>query len=186
MFPMLHFRSPAHGKLAFMLLLILAIAAIAQAKRAARPLVSDGNSYVQSWGQVPLAFEVNRGQTDSTVDYLSRGLGYAAFLNSSGATLSFHKHNAKLANALRMTLLGAGPNIHSSQDQQLRGKVNYFIGNDPAEWEIGIPQYTQVRYSGVYPGVDLVYYGNPGQLEYGFRHPARCRCERHRPPNGRL
>ncbi len=165
---MLPLRSAALGKLAFMVLLVLAIAATAIANRVARPLVSGGNSHPQTWGQMPLAFELNRGQTDSTVDYLSRGPGYVAFLNSSGATLSVHKHNAKLATALRMTLLGAGRNIRPSAEQQLPGQVNYLIGNNPAQWKTGIPEYARVQYRGVYPGVDLVYYGNPGQLEYDF------------------
>ncbi|HEV2424941.1 MAG TPA: SBBP repeat-containing protein [Terriglobia bacterium] len=51
---------------------------------------------------------------------------------------------------------------------ELPGKSNYFIGNDPARWRTDIPNYAQVRYRGVYPGVDLVYYGHQGQLEYDF------------------
>ena len=49
-----------------------------------------------------------------------------------------------------------------------RGKSNYFIGNNPAKWHRDIPQFARVRYQAVYPGVDLVYYGNQGQLEYDF------------------
>ena len=55
-----------------------------------------------------------------------------------------------------------------SGDDQLPGKSNYFIGNNPAKWHRDIPQFARVRYQGVYPGVDLVYYGNQGQLEYDF------------------
>jgi len=51
---------------------------------------------------------------------------------------------------------------------QLPGKSNYLIGNDPAKWHRDIPQFSRVRYQGVYPGVDVVYYGNQGQLEYDF------------------
>ncbi len=58
--------------------------------------------------------------------------------------------------------------IRSSGAGQLPGKSNYFIGNDPAKWHHNIPQFAQVRYRAVYPGVDLVYYGNQGQLEYDF------------------
>jgi hypothetical protein len=50
----------------------------------------------------------------------------------------------------------------------LPGKANYFIGNDPAKWRTDIPTYARVKYAGVYPGVDLVYYGHQGQLEYDF------------------
>src|SRR5258706_7297633 len=164
---MYRFRSSTHGTLAFLVLLILAVAATGIAKRAATPAVSKKNPDAQSWGQTPLAFEANRGQTNTSVDYLSRGPGYVAFLNSSGATLSVHKHNAKLTSALRMTIL-AGANVRSSAEQELTGKVNYLIGSDPAQWKTGIPEYARAQYRGVYPGVDLVYYGNPGQLEYDF------------------
>jgi Beta-propeller repeat len=129
---------------------------------------SDASRLAQEWGQLPLVFEANRGQTDSVVDYLSRGRGYTAFLTSSGATLSLRQHSSAASDAIRLTLLGAGRNIRASAEQQIPGKVNYLIGSDSAQWEVGIPQYSRVRYTNVYPGIDLVYYGNPGQLEYDF------------------
>jgi len=129
---------------------------------------SGRENQARKWGKRPLVFEVNRGQTDSGVDYLSRGPGYVAFLTSAGATLSLHQQNSTVADALRLTLLGASRHIHASAEQQLTGKVNYLIGNDSAQGKVGIPQYSRVRYIDVYPGIDLVYYGNPGQLEYDF------------------
>ena len=54
---------------------------------------------------------------------------------------------------------GAGP---------VAGTSNYFIGNDPSQWHTDIPNYGQVEEQNVYPGVDLVYYGNQQQLEYNF------------------
>jgi hypothetical protein len=49
---------------------------------------------------------------------------------------------------------------------RLPGISNYFIGNDPKKWHTNIPNYSRVQYHNVYPGIDLVYYGNQGQLEY--------------------
>ena len=49
------------------------------------------------------------------------------------------------------------------------GKSNYLIGNDPAKWHRNVPQFAQVRYDNVYPGIDLVYYGNQGRVEYDFK-----------------
>jgi hypothetical protein len=46
--------------------------------------------------------------------------------------------------------------------------VHYFLGNDPTQWRTDLPTYAQVFYRDVYPGIDLVYYGNQGQLEYDF------------------
>ena len=52
--------------------------------------------------------------------------------------------------------------------EQLPGTANYFIGNDPSKWHSNVPTYAKVKYAGVYPGVDLVYYGSQRQLEYDF------------------
>jgi uncharacterized repeat protein (TIGR01451 family) len=70
---------------------------------------------------------------------------------------------------IRMHLEGANPDAKIAGSEPLPGKSNYFIGNDPTKWRRNIPQYARVNYKAVYPGVDLVYYGNQGQLEYDFR-----------------
>ncbi len=69
---------------------------------------------------------------------------------------------------LRMQLVGANPQAKVSGLDELPGKSNYFVGNDPKKWRTNVPNYAKVKYEGVYPGVDLVYYGNQGQLEYDF------------------
>ena len=51
---------------------------------------------------------------------------------------------------------------------KLPGTSNYFIGNDPRKWRTNVPAFARVKYDNVYPGVDLVYYGNQRQLEYDF------------------
>jgi hypothetical protein len=69
---------------------------------------------------------------------------------------------------LRMRLVGANDSPQVKGDAELPGKVNYFIGNDPARWHKNVPTFGRVQLAGVYPGVDLVYYGNEGRLEYDF------------------
>jgi hypothetical protein len=69
---------------------------------------------------------------------------------------------------VRMRLLGAHPSPSMLGDGELPGKVNYFIGNDPSRWRTNIPTFTHVRSGQVYPGIDLVYYGNQSDLEYDF------------------
>jgi Beta-propeller repeat/Abnormal spindle-like microcephaly-assoc'd, ASPM-SPD-2-Hydin len=69
---------------------------------------------------------------------------------------------------LRMKLVRANPNPKIVGMDELPGKSNYFIGNDPKKWRTNVPNYAKVKYANVYPGVDLVYYGNQGQLEYDF------------------
>ena len=67
-----------------------------------------------------------------------------------------------------MELTGASRDSLAAGQEQLPGAANYFIGNDSAKWHSGVPMYARVRYTGVYPGVDLGHYGNQRQLEYDF------------------
>jgi len=115
------------------------------------------------FGKVPLSFEANRGQTDARVDYLSRGKGYTLLLTRDQAVLRLHQ-----GAPLRMKLRGACGQATASGMDQLPGKANYFRGHDPSQWHTGIPTYQKVKYTSVYPGVDLVYYGNQGRLEHDF------------------
>jgi hypothetical protein len=69
---------------------------------------------------------------------------------------------------LRMQLVGANGKTEPVGEDQLPGTADYFIGSDPAKWRASVPTYAQVRYRGIYPGIDLVYYGNQRQLEFDF------------------
>jgi hypothetical protein len=69
---------------------------------------------------------------------------------------------------LRMQLAGASLKTEPVGEEQLPGTVNYFVGNDPARWHTSIRTYAKVRYPGIYPGIDLVYYGNQRQREFDF------------------
>jgi Calx-beta domain-containing protein/beta-propeller repeat-containing protein/uncharacterized protein DUF4214 len=123
-----------------------------------------------SYGRLPLSFEANCGQHENSVDYLARGSGYALFLKPTEAVFLLQNQSAVAGPSqsfLRMVLLDA--DAHTSEGvNQLPGKVNYFVGNDPAAWRTNVPTFGRVRYRGVYPGIDLSYYGNQRQLEYDF------------------
>jgi len=67
-----------------------------------------------------------------------------------------------------MKLLGASAKVQVTGQDELPGKSNYFVGSDPKKWHPSVPQYAKVRYENIYPGVDLVYYGNQRKLEYDF------------------
>jgi len=67
---------------------------------------------------------------------------------------------------LRMKWEGANQNPRVEGVDELEGKSHYFIGNDPDQWRTNIPLYRKVRYRDLYPGIDLIYYGNQRQLEY--------------------
>src|SRR5262249_45485052 len=117
-----------------------------------------------SYGKLPLHFEANRGQASAEVQFLARGPGYGIYLTTRGPVLAFTKEQA----AVRMSLVGGKRKAQASGIDELPGKANYFIGKDPSEWRTGVPTYARVRYDQVYPGIDLVYYGNQRKLEYDF------------------
>ncbi len=134
---------------------------------AAPDLAANRAGVRMNFGQLPLSFEPNQGQTDPQVKFLARGAGYGVFLTSDQAVLTL-RSTAKKSSVVRMQLAGANPAAAATGTGQLPGKSNYFIGNDPAKWRRDVPQFARVRYPSVYPGVDLVYHGNQGQLEYDF------------------
>src|SRR5215213_4378974 len=121
-------------------------------------------SVAKTYDKLPMSFEVNEGQVDERVSFLSRGRGYNLFLTSNAAVLSLNvKHDV-----LRMKLLDANPSTRAIGLKELPGKSNYLIGNDPKQWRTNVAHYARVKYEAVYPGVDLVYYGKQEKLEYDF------------------
>jgi uncharacterized repeat protein (TIGR01451 family) len=140
---------------------------------------------------LPLIFEPNQGQAnldpdDPRAKFVTRGPGYSLFLGSEGAILSMVSQNQVSktqsstrqpkpdaspvrVEALQMKLAGANPNAHVTGADLLSGKSNYFLGNDPTKWRHDVPQFARVSYENVYPGINLVFYGNQGRLEYDFQ-----------------
>ena len=121
------------------------------------------------YAHLPLAFERNNGQTDAQVKFLARGSGYGLFLTQYEAVLALRSpRSSEPASVVRMRLSKANENPAVTGTDPLPGKSNYLIGNDPGKWHRDVPQFARVRYHEVYPGVDLVYYGTQGELEYDF------------------
>jgi len=129
-----------------------------------------------AYGQIPLSFEANQGQTAAEVNFLSRGNGYALFLTPTEAVLSLHRSGSGPSqnavsvptDVLSMQLIGGNPVATATGLDQQAGTSNYLIGDNPNQWQTNIANYGKVEYDGVYPGVNLVYYGNQQQLEYDF------------------
>ena len=69
---------------------------------------------------------------------------------------------------LAFNLVGASTNPQVVGEEPLPTKVNYFIGRDPKKWRTNVPAFARIRYRNVYPGIDLVYYGNNRSMEYDF------------------
>ena len=47
-------------------------------------------------------------------------------------------------------------------------KTNYIYGNEPSLWKTGVVDYSTIRYHQIYPGIDLVYKIQDGNLKYEF------------------
>ncbi len=75
---------------------------------------------------------------------------------------------ARTGVALHMQIAGGNNEARATATDKLPGITNYFIGNDPTQWRTNIASFGRVEYDEVYPGIDLAYYGNNGQLEYDF------------------
>ncbi len=143
-----------------------------------------------SFAKLPLSFEENVGQTDGRVKYMSRGSGYNLFLTADQAVFALRDGSAppnctglsrKIAqdcthasnqrnqeSVLWLKMVGANASAQILGSDLLPGKINYYVGNDPSKWRIGVRQFGRVNYHGIYPGVDLTYYGNQQQLESDF------------------
>lgn len=121
--------------------------------------------------KLPVRFEENRGQTDPRVKFVSRGSSHSLFLTAGESVLAagstVDSGGSGAVTPVRMRLLGADATARIEGEKRLPGTSNYFYGSDESKWIANVPSYGRVRYRGVYPGVDLVYYGNEnGELEY--------------------
>ncbi|MGC2617470.1 MAG: SBBP repeat-containing protein, partial [Acidobacteriaceae bacterium] len=161
-----------------LLLTLVGTTALAQASAPSTQPVSPAPAKKSvRYGQLPLSFEPNVGQSSHEVQWLSRGQDYTLFLSGPDAVLEVsrvapdakHGGAAKVdTTALRMNLLGGSVASASTGEEPQTGKVNYFTGNNSADWHRNVSLFGRVRLRQVYPGIDLAYYGHQGQLEYDF------------------
>lgn len=136
---------------------------------------------------LPIRFEPNVGQTDSAVRFIARDRDGMAFLTAAETVLRVSKptpdgernsdiRHSKVRNqagniesaVLRLHTVGSNPHTRIEGLDPLPGSTNYFIGNDPKKWRTNVPSYAKVKYAEIYAGIDLIYYGNEGNLEYDF------------------
>jgi len=117
-------------------------------------------------GAPALRFEANRGQTDPAVRFVARGPASTLFLTSTGAVIALRGPGG--AGAVRLTFGGGDSATSIAGVDELRARSHYLIGRDPARWRRDVPNFARVAYREVYPGIDVVFYGREGRLEYDF------------------
>jgi Beta-propeller repeat/Viral BACON domain len=115
---------------------------------------------VQNYGNLPLVFEPNRGQTSPQTRFLARAAGYDVFVTNEGAVLRVGSAS------VRMRLAGSRRTAKPEAVVPLTSYSNYILGNDPSRWLRAVPQFAKVHVAGILPGVDLTYYGDRRNLEY--------------------
>jgi len=119
----------------------------------------------------PLRFEPNLGRSDSRVRFVTRAEGMTSFLTDSENVIVLSRHKSETAfeqAVVRMKFEGATVPRRFEGLDKAASVSNYFIGNDPSKWRSGVPNFSKVKAAGVYPGIDIVYYGNGRRLEYDF------------------
>lgn len=120
--------------------------------------------------RLPLSFEANKGQFDKRVKFVARGQRKNLFLTEEGIffALSNAGSSVPTMRLVRLDFEDVEGNAEFAGVDQLAGISNYFIGNDYRKYVTNVPHFAGVRQLDVYPGVDIVYYGNQGRLEFDF------------------
>ncbi len=110
----------------------------------------------QELAQQPLYFAPNRGQAGQDVAYTVHGGGHA---------LAFTEREIVLAQDVRLRFVNAAPRQPLGVEQT-PARVNYLIGNEPANWQTDLPTYRQLLYTELYSGIDAHFEGAAGALKY--------------------
>ncbi len=114
-----------------------------------------------AYSKLPLYFIANEGQVDESVGYYVQGGGHSIYFTAEEVVMALDE------TVLRMRFVGAKATLPLGAEKRA-AKINYLIGNDPAQWQTNVPTYGQVVYQDLYPGIDLRYAGQTGALKYTF------------------
>lgn len=134
------------------------------------------NTILNYLNKLPLIFEANQGQTSDEVKFLAKAKGYDLYLTLRETAIILKKtkdlgdieSSEEQISDVRLKFINFNTNTKVIGLEKLPGKTNYFIGNDKEKWHKNIPTYKMIKYLDVYPGVDMIYYGNEGYLEWDF------------------
>jgi len=145
----------------------------------------------EEYGRIPLSFEANQGQSAPQVKFLAHEPGYTLFLTGDEAVLALTnptnvnrqptptrgshasskrgREHRVAESDLRIRIVNSNPSAKVSGNDEFADRTNYFLGSDSSKWRSNVATYARVRYTDIYPGIDLVYYGNrSGRLEHDF------------------
>ena len=150
-------------------------ASLATHASVAPPATQMPTALIDTYGKLPILFESNGGQADPAARFIARGNGYAVYLTQHETVIALSQAGkldrsaspaAATQTVIGMRFVGAHKNAPLTGERKTESTSNYFLGPDPAHHFTDIPHYGAVRQSGIYPGIDAVFYGNQRQLEY--------------------
>jgi hypothetical protein len=130
---------------------------------------SQNTPAIQVLNNRPIVFEENQGQVDRSVRFLAHTRNSGIFFTPSEVVLALYPSNASadaVVSDIRLKWVGGNAAPRIAAEKALAGKVNYLVGKDPAKWHTDVPTYSRVHYRGLYRGVDAVFYGTEGKIEY--------------------
>jgi hypothetical protein len=111
---------------------------------------------------VPLVFEDDGGGRA----FIARASGYAVRVGPQGAEIALRRSSSAPPQLLTMRFIGADGAGRGVDAERAPGTVSYFNGSDPSQWRTDVPTFSRVRFNGIYPGVDVAYYGTDREIEY--------------------
>src|SRR6266513_1461573 len=165
--------------------------------QSSKTIVHHRSAPILSYSDLPLTFESYDGETTVQNRYVAAGRGYRLSLlqneavldliapsksiekdtmsHTGGRSVGFRSemfrtepHSVARNTSLHMRMVGANPAPQVLGLAVMPGRTNYFKGHQPSSWQTNVANYSRVQYHDIYPGVDLLYYGNQHELEYDF------------------
>lgn len=119
--------------------------------------------------KLPLYFVRNDGQLERSVKFYEIGVEQEVYFTQDGVYFLLRDKKGKgreSVEIIKLSILNANKKFEIFGEDEQKGKVNYFIGNSHKKWKNDLPTFGKVRYKEVYSNVDIIFYGNKGNLEY--------------------
>ncbi len=120
-------------------------------------------------GIIPPFFIPNEGQADPEVLFTCDGGEYSTSYMKDGVFFSFPCGNGDKTGryVIAQRFLGSNAGTVVERSDPLETRVSYFSG-DAAGWHTNITAYGALAYRDIYPGIDLVFRGEPGAVKREF------------------
>jgi len=139
----------------------------------------------QTLNKMSLTFVENQGQYDSDVKFSVKAGGQTIFFTPAEVVYSIIQVDKDSEEApdglpgeaekkevtggvIRQKFISASSGLSIIGENELETKVNFFIGNDPDQWQSKVKTYKNISYQDLYDGVDLVFYGTGSSLLYQY------------------